>query len=198
MNVTNKIGVLLLFGAAGAVAAGEYFNMPRLYSVAIIAFGMIGVAGGLKAIVTGKAHSGRTRIVDKKYIERYSGAPARMLGVVLLLGGLLFVVGGAISGVSPSGLGDLGDRILGSPRAWGLILAFAGTLVTLMGIVRAKTGSAATPGTYGEMAEAEIRGGGMMATLAGVIMLVPAVVLIVAPGLFQSLADNLKNSISGS
>lgn len=189
----NRIFTLLMLVAGAAVAGGIYLDQPRLYPLAAVAFGLFGVIGGIKAIAGGQLVMGRQNIVNPDKVERYAGITARMIGVVLLVGGLGIVVIGAIYLASPDGAASLEDSVLRSPRALGAILGVAGLLVTLMGMVRAKAGSGTRNEAYGSTVEAEIKGGGMITTVVGIAMIALALSMIIAPGAFQGFLDDLSN-----
>jgi len=64
-----------------------------------------------------------------------------------------------------------------------------------MGVVRAKVGSAAAPGAYNKVVEAEFRVGGVFAAATGVAMLLIAALLIFAPGVLQGMLASLREKI---
>ena len=114
-----------------------------------------------------------------------------MIGIVVVIGGMLFTALSVIDLTSSGGIEAFWDDFLRSPRAWGLIAGIAGLLVTLIGLVRTMAGSAAAPGAYNKVVEAEFSAGGVMAVVAGVVLLALAAALIVAPDVFQGALDDL-------
>ena len=118
-----------------------------------------------------------------------------MIGVVVLLSGCIAITLSVIDATAPGGTGAFWAGFLRSPRAWGLIIGLAGFIVTTMGVVRAKVGSAAAPGAYNKVVEAEFRVGGVFAAATGVAMLLIAALLIFAPGVLQGMLASLREKI---
>lgn len=195
MKILNKIFVFAALLTGAAVAGGEYLDMRWMYNLAAIGFGLMSVLGGFRIMIEGEAHGasvGRDFYAGNiEHAERHTGTRARMIGLLLLMAGPIIITLSVIELTTPGGMDEFWDEFLRSPRAWGLILGIAGFMITLMGIVRAKAGTGSKPGTFSETVEAEFKGQGIVHVIAGVVMMIAAAVLIVAPDLLQGTLDDL-------
>ena len=198
MKTLNRIFVFCMLLTAASVLGGEYLHTPWMYNVAGMSFGLLAIIGAIQILITGEARgtaAGVDMYHESKYTERYSGAKALIIGIVGLLAGFIFIALSSLDLFTPGGIDAFWDRFLRSPRAWGLILALAGSIVTLMGIVRAKSGSAATPDAYSKAVEAEFKIEGIFAAIAGSAMLVIAALLIIAPDVLLTVLEHLKTVV---
>ena len=198
MKTSNRIFVFCMLLTAASVLGGEYLHTPWLYNVAGMSFGLLAIIGAIQILITGEARAtaaGMDMFHESKYIERYSGAKARIIGIVGLLAGFIFITLSGLDLLTPGGMEAFWDHFLRSPRAWGLTLALAGSIVTLLGFVRAKSGSAATPGVYSKAVETKFKIEGIFATIAGLAMLVIAALLIIAPDVLLTMLEHLKTVV---
>lgn len=188
MKTLERITLLLLLSVGGLVLAADYYDLPWLSSMAIIAFGLIACLGGVRILVRGEAFEGKTAI-NPRYVRRYTGVSARLIAVVLFLAGPVVMVLGFMDLSSPgrasSFLTELGD----SPQGWAIILGLAGLMVTAMGIVRVLSGSGTSPGVYYRYVEFSIKVGGAFSILIGLAMLSLAAVGFLAPDLLKELFE---------
>lgn len=80
----NKIFLLALILTGGLVAGGEYLGLTWMYNLAAIEFGLVGVIGGLRIVITGQARGAATGMHqwsrDSEFTQRYSGVGARLQG----------------------------------------------------------------------------------------------------------------------
>lgn len=189
----NKIVLLGLLVAGGLVAGAEYLGLTWMYNLVVIEFGVLALIAGIQIMITGKAKGGVAGMSqaygDSKYRERHTGMQARMIGIVVLLGGTIFIAMSVID--LAIGMDAFWREFLDSPRAWGLVAAVAGLMLTLIGLVRAKSGSGAEKGAYSDMVEAEFKGGGIVTTLAGLALLVLGAIMMIYPSLLQGTLDEL-------
>jgi hypothetical protein len=197
MSQTTGFYFFLLAGAL--VVAGKHFELPWLSAISVIFIGMYAIAGGIRAIIKGKAVMGRTRISNPGYIERYRGLPARLMGFIIAFAGLVFFILG-IAGILYKGganvfLGDLAGSKYGLP----LMLGLAGLVGTSWGIVRFMTGTATAPGIHAGYIEFSIKLGGIIVMAISLICLVLAIWEVFQPGfiagLFAQLAEWVKMMI---
>lgn len=188
-----EIGSFLVAGAA--VLAGEYLELPWLSGAAPVAFGVAVLAGGVRILVTGQS-KGAAAGMDhwyrpSKYTERHTGTPARLIGALLLIAGLLFIVMGVIALTARGGMDAFWQEFLKSPRAWGAVAGLAGIMMTLAGTVRAIAGSGAAPGAYNRVVEAEFKIGGVVTAAVGLGLLFLAAVLLMSPDYLPNALDKL-------
>lgn len=190
MKTLNKLFILSLLITGASVAGGEYLDMPWMYDAAMIGFGMVAILGGARIMITGQARGASTGMStfyrETENTQRFSGSSARLIGALLLLAGPLVISMAILDLTFDGGMDAAWEEFLKSPRVWGIAAGLSGLMITMMGIVRARTGTAATPGARSEVVETEFKMGGILAIIAGVVLMAAAVVLIVAPDLFQS------------
>jgi hypothetical protein len=199
MKVLKKILIFFALLTGATVLGAAYLHIHWMYTLAGISLGVVVIASALDILITGKtwgAAAGMSQFYrETKHTERYSGAPARMIGVVALLFGCIAIAASVIDATTPGGIDVFWDGFLQSPRAWGLITGLAGFIVTIMGIIRAKVGSAAAPGAYNKVIEAGFRMGGIFRAVLGAVMMLIAGLLITAPGALQRTLDGLWQAI---
>ena len=140
---------------------------------------------------------GKVRISNPDYIERYRGLPARLLGMVIMFAGLIFITL-SIAGIlykdgASTFLNDLVDTKYGGP----LILGLAGFIGAIWGIVRFMTGTATAPGTHARHIEFGIKLQGAITTILGIIAFALAVAEFIQPGFIKGLISHFQKVILG-
>ena len=189
MKTLEKTGFFLLLSAGGLVFAADYYNVPWLSPMALIAVGLIACLGAIRIITRGEAFEGRSRLGDPRFVRRYTGVSSKLIAVVLLLAGPIVVVLGFMELSSPGRASSFLMGLLDSSYGWATILGLVGLMVTAMGITRILSGSGITPGTFDRHVEFIIKVGGAFSTLIGLAMLSLAAGALLAPDLLKELFD---------
>lgn len=189
MKTLNRLFVLSLLITAASVAGGEYLDLPWLYDAAMIGFGTVAILGGARIMITGRARGASTGMStfyrETETTQRFSGSSARLIGALLLLAGPLVISMAIIDLTITGGIDAAWEEFLKSPRVWGIASGLSGLMITMMGIVRARAGTAAAPGARGKTVETEFRVSGVMAIIAGIFLMTASAILIAAPDLFR-------------
>lgn len=195
MSTLEKLGLALFLLAGGLALAADQFGLPHLFRVALIAFGLVACITGLRIIRRGVAIEGKTRVRDPRYIQRYTGVSATLIGAVLLLAGPIIV---GLSVMDLRGGGGAESFLSGlAETSYGLalLLGIAGLVGIALGVVRLLSGSATAPGTHARPIELSIKLGGDITALVGVLLLALAAAYFFAPNLPQELAQHLVHLV---
>lgn len=191
MKVLEKIGFALLLVTGALAVGGDYLGLhwPWLYRVALLGVGFLGCLGGIRSIRKGEVFGSA---YGNFYRERHTGLSARLIGVVLILGGAIVIALSLVDLFSPGGASAFLSTLAGSPRGLGVVLGLAGLLVAAFGIVRVLSGSGKATGSFARHVELSFKVGGVFSLLAGLAMLAIAAGLLLAPG---PTADLLQRAV---
>jgi len=189
MKALEKIGFMLFLLAGALALAGEYFGLPWLFRMALVAVGLMACVGGIRSMVKGEAYEGRTQLSDPRYVRRYSGVSARLIGGGLVLAGLVIIGLALMDLFNPGGAVIVLSKLVDSRYGLAIALGLAGLLITVFGIVRILSGSGASPEAYGPTVELGIKVGGFISALVGLFILLLAAVSILSPGLLTALFE---------
>ena len=139
MRLIDKISILVMLIAGGLVYLAEQFEVHRLIPIAIGLFGLFAFSLGVDTFMQGKI-----QMFDRLYSrsEYYSGAPARLLAIIIFLFGVGLTSYAVWEWVQPGAAGAYLAGLVGSARGWGILLLIFGIFMTLFGILRLVTGSA--------------------------------------------------------
>ncbi len=130
MNFAGKLGIFAFVIAGGMVFAAEKFNMPQLIPLALGLFGLFGIALGIETIASGKIEM-FNRLYSRR--ENFTGLPARLFGVMILLFGTLVLFYAFYEWTSPGAAGKFLAGLVGSSRGWGILLLAFGFFTLLFG-----------------------------------------------------------------
>lgn len=192
MKTLERNGFLLILLMGGLVAAADYYDLPWLFSLLLVALGLAACLGAIRILMRGEAFEGRSRLGNPRFVRRYAGLSAKLIAFVLLLAGPIIVVLGLMEVSSPGRASGFLSGLSDSPYGWATILGLAGLMVTAMGITRILSGSALPRGTYARHVELSLRVGGAYTALTGLAMLALAAAALFAPDLLNQLLEQLK------
>jgi len=131
------IAVLLMF-------IGVQFSLPSFTYLSVTFIGLTALLAGIQVIVTKEAFflpHGEQALRQRS--ELYSGLAAQLWGVIFLLFGLGFVLGGATALFIPQQAQATVDRLFETAAGWGILLLVIGLFVALYGLTRLLAGVAA-------------------------------------------------------
>lgn len=195
MKVLDTIQVASFVVTGAAVLGAEYLGVRWLYNLAAIAFGLAVIIGGMRVMITGRARGAAVGMDrwhrDTRHTENHSGIRARLIGVLLLLGGSVMIALSAIETATTAGMESFWAQALRSPRSWGAVSAIAGLLMLIAGLMRAKAGTGSEAGSRAGVVEAEFKVRGVVTALAGLALLAVGAVLLVSPDILEGALDRL-------
>ncbi|GIK10132.1 MAG: hypothetical protein JETCAE02_00080 [Anaerolineaceae bacterium] len=175
MNFVGKLGIFAFVIAGGMIFAAEKFNMPQLIPLALGLFGLFGIALGIETIASGKIEM-FNRLYSRR--ENFTGLPARLFGVMILLFGALVLAHAFYEWTSPGAAGNFLAGLVGSSRGWGVLLITFGFFTLLFGLIRLIAGSAHRPEERSEWTDFGYRARGLVNLIVGLVALTAGVWLI--------------------
>jgi hypothetical protein len=188
----EKLGIYVTFISGALVWAGEYFYLPWLASLALVLFGGWVILWGVEIAFKGKV----TLFDEQRWRHQFfSGIPAGLWSALLITFGAGIVFLAWLDFSSPAGIEGFLDRLVTSPRGWGLLVALGGMIVTAGGLIRLLAGSAPLSGQVYRLEDWGVRLGGLVNTLFGAALLALAAGLLLAPGLLSSLFQWLVEAV---
>jgi hypothetical protein len=168
MRVVDKLAVPVILIAGGLVFLAERMNLPGLTLPAMALFGIFAILLGAGTLI-----QGRIQMFDRMYSRRehYSGLPARLLGVAILLFGAGIVAYAVMEWMQPGEAGILLADLVNSNRGWSILLFAIGFFTLLFGIVRLIAGSAHSREERRFLTDLWFRFQGLIGTGAGILLL---------------------------
>lgn len=175
MNIADKLGIPAFVIAGGMVYVAEEFNMPQLIPLAMGLFGSFGVLLGIETLVNGEIKM-FNRLYSRR--ENFSGLPARLIGVMILLFGAGVTLYAFFEWTSPGTAGKYLEGLVDSSRGWGILLITFGFFTLLFGLIRLIGGSAHRPEERSGWVDFGYRARGLFNTVLGLILLAVGVWLM--------------------
>lgn len=169
MRLIDKAGIPVIVIAGGMVYLAERYQLPFLIPIAIGVFGLFAIWVGLDTFVRGEI-SLWNRLHSRH--ENYSGLPARLMAIIILLFGAGLTLFAVWEWMQPGAAGDLLTGLAESPQGWGIILSTVGFFSLLFGLIRLISGSAHKNEYRSASTDLGYRTRGLINTIFGIIMLV--------------------------
>jgi hypothetical protein len=135
--ITFATAVLLMF-------IGVQFSLPPFTYLSLMFIGLTALLAGIQVIVSKEAFF--LPIGDqalRRRSELYSGVAAQLWGIIFILLGLGFVLGGAAAVFIPEQAQATFDRLFDSAAGWGILITVIGIFIALYGLTRLLAGVAA-------------------------------------------------------
>ncbi len=172
MRIVDKLAVPVILIAGGLVYLAERINMPILTLLTMGIFGVFAILLGAGTMI-----QGRIQMFDRLYSRRehYSGLPARLLGLVILLFGVGIVVYVVMEWMRPGEAGTLLSGLVDSNRGWSILLFTFGFFTLLFGLVRLIVGSAHSREERRLLTDLWFRFQGLVGTVVGILLLAAGV-----------------------
>ena len=142
MKIADTLAVPAIVIAGGMVYIAEEFNLPYLIPLAMGLFGLFGIILGIETFTSGKIEMFNRRHSRR---EHFSGAPARLFGVMIFLFGIGVTLYAFLEWTQPGTAGKYLAGLVGSSRGWGVLLITFGFFTLLFGLIRLFAGSAHRP-----------------------------------------------------
>jgi hypothetical protein len=175
MKFADKLAVPAIVIAGGMVYVAEEFNLPYLVPLAVGLFGLFGIILGIETFT-----SGRIEMFNRLYSRRenFTGAPARLFGVMIFLFGIGVTLYAFFEWTQPGMAGKFLEGLVGSSRGWGILFITFGFFTLLFGLIRLIAGSAHRPEERSGAVDFGYRARGLVNVVVGVILLVAGVWLV--------------------
>ena len=172
MRIVDKLAIPIILIAGGLVFLAERINLPGLTLLAMVLFGVFAILLGVGTLI-----QGRIQMFDRLYSRRehYSGLPARLLGLVILLFGVGIVAYVAMEWIQPGVAEDFLAGLVNSDRGWSILLFFFGFFTLLFGLVRLIAGSAHSKEERRLLTDLWFRFQGLVGTVVGILLLTAGV-----------------------
>lgn len=175
MKLADKLAVPAIVIAGGMVYVAEEFNLPYLIPLAMGLFGLFGIILGIETFTSGKIEMFNRRHSRR---EHFSGAPARLFGVMIFLFGIGVTLYAFFEWTQPGTAGKYLAGLVESSRGWSILLIIFGFFTLLFGLIRLIAGSAHRPEERSGLVDFSYRARGLVNVVVGVMLIVAGVWLI--------------------
>jgi hypothetical protein len=131
-------------------------------------------------------------------VQLYRGVLAQVWGLIIMGIGAALVLVPLMQWLAPSQANAIGRALQNSPAALGLVLGVIGLMTALHGLIRALAGSSGSEvGRIAGFRDAVDRLMGAGTFLLGLGIAFVGVTLVVAPGMWKTIFDQLASMIVG-
>jgi hypothetical protein len=190
-------GVLFLAAAALALV-GDQLSLPALLDWALLPAGVLVILIGGAQIVSrlGIYRGGVSNYAQ--VVELYRGIMDQLWGVILMGVGAAMLMVTAIKWLAPTQADSFWSNLLTGPIAPGLALGVIGLMTALHGVIRVLAGSSGSDvGRIRGLSDFLDRLMGAATLLFGLGMGFIGITLLVAPGMWKTIFDQLASRILG-
>ena len=169
MRLSDKLAVPAILLAGGMVYIAEEFNLPYLIPLAMGLFGLFGVVLGIETFTSGKIEM-FNRLHSRR--EYFSGAPARLFGVMIFLFGMGVALYAFFEWTQTGLAGEYLASLVKSSRGWGILFITFGFFTLLFGLIRLIAGSAHRPEGRSGVVDFGYRARGLVNVIVGIVLCV--------------------------
>ena len=169
MKLADKLAVPAIVIAGGMVYVAEEFNLPYLIPLAMGLFGLFGIILGIETFTSGKIEMFNRRHSRR---EHFSGAPARLFGVMIFLFGIGVTLYAFFEWTQPGTAGKYLAGLVESSRGWSILLIIFGFFTLLFGLIRLIAGSAHRPEERSGVVDFGYRARGLVNVIVGIVLCV--------------------------
>jgi hypothetical protein len=189
---------VLFFAAAGLGLVGGQFAVPVLLDLAFLPAGVLVILFGGEQVI-GRLGIYRAGVSGyAQVVELYRGIMDQLWGLIFTAIGAAMILVTLIQWLAPAQATSVADRLQNSPGVLGLILGFIGLMTALHGVIRVLAGSSgADLGRITSISDVLDRLLGAGTLLVGLGMGFVGVTLLVAPGMWKTIFDQLASMIVG-
>jgi hypothetical protein len=189
---------VLFFAAAGLGLVGGQFSIPVLLDLALLPAGVLVILFGGEQVI-GRLGIYRAGVSSyAQVVELYRGIMDQLWGLIITAVGAAMVLMTLVKWLAPAQADSFWSDLLNSPGAIGLILGIIGLMTALHGVIRALAGSSGSePGRIAGVSDALDRLMGGAIFLFGLGVGFVGVTLLVAPGMWKTIFDQLASMIVG-
>jgi hypothetical protein len=189
---------LLFFAAAGLGLVGGQFSVPVLLDLALLPAGVLVILFGGEQVL-GRLGIYRAGVSNyAQVVDLYRGIMDQLWGLIIAGVGAAMVLSTLVRWLAPAQAESFWSNLLSSPGAIGLILGLIALMTALRGVIRVLAGSSgADVGKVTGLRDGLDRLMGAATLLFGLAMGLVAITLLVAPGMWTTIFDQLAFMIVG-
>jgi hypothetical protein len=194
----SRFELILFFAAAVLVVVGDQFAIPMAFSLGLMCAGVLVILYGAGQVLSrlGAYRVGLSSIAQA--VQLYRGVLAQLWGLIIMGVGAALVFVPLMQWLAPSQANAIGRALQNSPAVLGLVLGVIGLMTALHGLIRALAGSSGTEvGRIAGFRDAVDRLMGAATFLLGLGIAFVGVTLVVAPGMWKTIFDQLASMIVG-
>jgi hypothetical protein len=189
---------VLLFAAAGLGLVGGQFSIPVLLDLALLPAGVLVILFGAEQIFSrlGIYRAGVANYAQ--VVELYRGIMDQLWGLIFTGVGAAMVLVTLVRWMAPAQADVFWSNLLNSSGALGLILGFVGLMTALHGVIRLLAGSSGSDrARITGISDLLDRLMGGATFVFGLGMGFVGITLLVAPGMWKTIFDQLASMIVG-
>ena len=194
----SRLELILFFAAAVLVVVGDQFAIPMAFRLGLMCAGVLVTLYGAGQVISrlGVYRLGLASIAQA--VQLYRGVLAQVWGLIVMGIGAALVLVPLMQWLAPSQANAIGRALQNSPAALGLVLGVIGLMTALHGLIRALAGSSGSEvGRIAGFRDAVDRLMGAATFLLGLGIAFVGVTLVVAPGMWKTIFDQLASMIVG-
>ena len=194
----SRLELILFFAAAGLVVVGDQFAIPMAFSLGLMCAGVLVTLYGAGQVISRLSVYRLGLASIAQAVQLYRGVLAQVWGLIVMGIGAALVLVPLMQWLAPSQANAIGGALQNSPAALGLVLGVIGLMTALHGLIRALAGSSGSEvGRIAGFRDAVDRLMGAGTFLLGLGIAFVGVTLVVAPGIWKTIFDQLASMIVG-
>lgn len=190
---------LILFAVGGGlIYLGENWSIPVATPIGMACIGLFLVVAGIDMCWRRRSVFRIDGWTQAKVVDTYRGLGEILWGLLFVFVGLVLTAIALLNWFWPGLSGTFWGDLLSTSWGLGAILAVAGLMMLLSGLVRALAGTGrADPRRLGGLPYFLDRLAGVFGVLVGTAISVSGLILLVAPDIARSAVQQLMNLIAG-
>ena len=194
----SRLELILFFAAAVLVVVGDQFAIPMAFSLGLMCAGVLVTLYGAGQVISRLSVYRLGLASIAQAVQLYRGVLAQLWGLIIMGIGAALVLVPLMQWLAPSQANAIGGALQNSPAALGLVLGVIGLMTALHGLIRALAGSSGSEvGRIAGFRDAVDRLMGAGTFLLGLGIAFVGVTLVVAPGIWKTIFDQLASMIVG-
>jgi len=194
----SRLELILFFAAAVLVVVGDQFAIPMAFRLGLMCAGVLVTLYGAGQVISRLSVYRLGLASIAQAVQLYRGVLAQVWGLIVMGIGAALVLVPLMQWLAPSQANAIGRALQNSPAALGLVLGVIGLMTALHGLIRALAGSSGSEvGRIAGFRDAVDRLMGAATFLLGLGIAFVGVTLVVAPGMWKTIFDQLASMIVG-
>ncbi|MFN2121548.1 MAG: hypothetical protein ACK2T0_14265 [Anaerolineales bacterium] len=194
----SRLELIWFFAAAVLVVVGDQFAIPMAFRLGLMCAGVLVTLYGAGQVISRLSVYRLGLASIAQAVQLYRGVLAQVWGLIVMGIGAALVLVPLMQWLAPSQANAIGRALQNSPAALGLVLGVIGLMTALHGLIRALAGSSGSEvGRIAGFRDAVDRLMGAGTFLLGLGIAFVGVTLVVAPGMWKTIFDQLASMIVG-